>query len=286
MEIWLARDHFNLEDPWEHVDFQVRSVYDVVAGQGWRLTFPQQTLCELWLISEGEVCVHIGQKSATLRSPSIALLTAGQPRDTWHTSGEKLSITGFCFDATLFGALNFVELLDLPIAPEVNPDIFDTYLSRMLLESRTKSSGYALAIHGLGQLAFVELMRALKIEETPRIREKLRLAQSQELMAVVQFVANHFDSPLSIEQMAEIAHLSPKHFAKKFTETLGISPLDYLRKFRLNQARNLLATTDFTAGRIARDCSFTDGAYFSRIFKQEFGQTPNDFRRQIHTSSN
>jgi len=132
----------------------------------------------------------------------------------------------------------------------------------------------------------VELMRALKIEDTPKIREKLRLAQSHELMGALQLVANRFDEPVDIEQMATAAHLSPKHFAKKFTKALGLSPLDYLRKFRLNQARNYLATTDKTAGKIALDCGFEDGAYFSRLFKREFGQTPGDFRRQIRYGKN
>lgn len=283
MLLWLSHLHFDFSDPWEHVNFQVTSVYDVVGRQGWHIKSARQTYCELWLVKEGEVCIHLGEETATIGAPAIALLRSGVPRDTYHTGGEKLAIAGFSFDATIFGALDFVSLLEMPIKTGVEPSLIEGYLERMLDESRTKSPGYALATHGLGQLAFVTLMRELKAEDTPKIREKLRLAQSHELMGALQLVANHFDEPLNAIQMAEAAHLSPKHFGKKFGEALGMSPMEYLRKFRINHARDLLATTDYTAGKIAHDCGFEDAAYFSRIFKREFHQTPGDFRR--HTRS-
>ncbi|RYG53878.1 hypothetical protein EON80_32265, partial [bacterium] len=216
MEVWLSRQHFEFFDPWEHVNFQVRSVFDVVALPGWENRAVRQPFCELWLVHEGQVCIELGERSAIVSAPAIALLTAGQKRDTVDARGGKIAITGFSFDATLFGALDFVELLELPIAPAVDPKLFEAYLYKMLDENRERLPGYALATHGLGQLAFVTLMRELKIANTPKTREKLRLAQSHELMGALQLVANRFEEPLSATQMAAAAHLSPKHFGKKF----------------------------------------------------------------------
>ena len=281
MEIWHSRVHFNLQDPLEHIEFGVYSAYDVVGRAGWRIAYPVQPLCEIWLVREGGVQIQIGEKCARLEAPALAVVPRGPNRDTRHLSGQNLSILGFAFSATLFGALDLVELLEIPIAPRVSPAPFEPFLTRMIDEARLKRAGYALAVHGLAQLAFVELLRALDLQDSPKMRERVRLAQSREIAGALSFVAANFAEPVTLSQMAGAAFLSPRHFARKFEEALGLSPLEYLRKFRLNQARNLLATSDQTAGKIALDCGFEDAAYFSRLFKREWGHTPGEFRKSL-----
>lgn len=284
MQLWLSRAHFDLSDPWEHIAFQVRSTFDVVGGAGWRIAYPMQIAAELWIVREGSVQIKQGAQQAVAVAPCAALLRAGTSRDTSHVAGDSLSILGFSFDATFWGALDWVTLLELPLVMPLPAQLTDL-VSAMVAESRARRAGYSLAIHGLGQLAFVELLRAPDNQrsETPGATRALKLAQNSELRASLELVARSYDEPLDVAALARAAHLSTKHFGRKFHAALAITPMDYLRKFRLNRARDLLVSTDQTAGAIAHRVGFKDEAHFGRAFKREFGLTPGSFRRLLTT---
>ena len=296
MQLWLSRAHFDLSDPWEHIDFQVRSTFDVVGGAGWRLAYPMQVAAELWIVRQGSVQIKLGAHQSVAVAPCAALLRAGTPRDTSHVAGDALSILGFSFDATFWGALDWVTLLDLPIVMPL-PTPLTALVEAMVAESRARRAGYALAIHGLGQLAFVELLRAhddqgsatqngeVRDGEKQGAARALKLQRNSELRAALELVARSYDEPLDVAALARAAHLSTKHFGRKFHAALGMTPMEYLRRFRLNRARDLLASTDQNAGAIAHRVGFGDEAHFGRVFKREFGVTPGNFRRLLATKA-
>ncbi len=279
MQLWLKRDHFNLSDPWEHVDFQVRSAFDVVGGAGWHIGPERQLWNELWLVREGSVRIALDERVQTVSAPALALLSVCGRRDTRHVAGSRLSILGFSFDATLWGALDFAAMLDLPISWPLETASCEPLLGRMVEETRARRAGYSLAVSGLGALAFVEVLRSRPPAEA--VREVELLARHPELSGALEFIAARWAEPLDVPQLARAAHLSPKHFGSKFRAALGATPMEFVRRFRLNRARNLLAAGDETAATIALRCGFDDAAHFSRAFKREFGATPGEFRRSV-----
>ena len=282
MQLWLSRAHFDLSDPWEHVDFQVRATFDVVGGAGWRIAHSVQFAAELWVVREGSVAIRNGARQAVAVAPAAVVLRAGETRDTAHVDGSRLAITGFSFDATLWGALDWVALLEAPLVSPV-PAGLPPLLERMIEESRARAAGYSLAVHGWGQLAFVELLRAQnrEIDAPGGLARAAALSRNPQLRAVLRLVAARYDEPLGVAQMARAAHLSEKHFARKFRALLGLTPMAYLRRFRLNRARDLLASSGENAGSIAYRVGFRDEAHFGRAFKREFGVTPGAFRREL-----
>ncbi len=281
MELWLAREHFDLLDPWEHVNFQVRSTFDVVAAPGWHFQRERQLVNELWLVREGSVHINLGEREQTVHAPALALLGVAPQRDTRHVNGTRLSILGFAFDATLWGALDFVALLDLPISWPVDLNPFTPLLQRMVEETRGGRAGYSLATSALGALAVVELLRTRPPNGPQRANELELLARHPELSNSLRLISARFGEPLDVAQLARAVHLSSKHFGKKFRDALGVPPMEFVRSFRLNRARDLLASNDETAATIALRCGFDDAAHFSRAFKREFGATPGVFRRAV-----
>jgi len=281
MELWLAWEHFELLDPWEHVDFQVRSAFDVVGGAGWRIEAPHQLVNELWLVREGSVEIRLGEKHHIVRAPGLALVPIGTARDTRHIEGRRLSILGFSFDARLWGALDFVATLDLPLSWPLDTAPFASLLERIVEETRQKRAGYSLAVAGLGQLAFVELLRSRPASSSDSGGQIGRLSRHPELLRALELVGARFDEPLCVGDMARVAHLSPKHFGAKFRAALGLTPMEFLRGVRLHRARDLLASGDEGAASIARRTGFEAPAHFSRAFKREFGVSPGEFRRSL-----
>ena len=81
-------------------------------------------------------------------------------------------------------------------------------------------------------------------------------------------------------QLAEIANLNPTYFSNLFSKLIGISPLQYLNKRRIEKAQELLIGTHDTLYLIARQVGFSDEYYFSRIFKKTVGISPDKYRKQ------
>ena len=279
---WSRRDHFELRDWWEHIHFQVVTAYDVVGAPNWSIEAPVQPTNELWLVRTGTVETIQNERAARISSGEAALLLEGLPRQTREMDGQPLAIVGFNFHATLLGALPFAELLELPPHLTFQTQRLGELLDEIVKESREKRAGYAMAIHGLAQLAFLEFWRAARPDEDwlQRAQRRWNLLHNSELAGALTLVAAKFDEPLDVATLARAAHLSPKHFARKFRAALGLTPMEYLRRYRLSRARELLGE-NHSVGHIATRCGWSDAAHFSRAFKAHFGLSPLEFRAQI-----
>ncbi|MBD8499328.1 ABC transporter substrate-binding protein [Paenibacillus sp. CAU 1523] len=109
------------------------------------------------------------------------------------------------------------------------------------------------------------------------------------LIEVKAFIDEHFDEPISIGLLAEMANVCPKYFVDLFKKTFGQSTMDYVTNVRINHAKRYLAETDCLLRDIAVKVGYKDEFYFSRKFKKEVGISPSDFakntRRVIATCS-
>ncbi|HEY0928491.1 MAG TPA: helix-turn-helix transcriptional regulator, partial [Gemmatimonas sp.] len=82
----------------------------------------------------------------------------------------------------------------------------------------------------------------------------------------------------SIADVARTAGVHPVHLARVFRQHMGMSPADYLRRRRLEQARSLLRCTVRSLSDIALTCGFNDQSHFSNAFRAAHGMTPSAFR--------
>lgn len=289
---WLQLEHFDLDTGiWpERIQFELRSAYDVVAAPGWCISTPRQPWCEIWLIREGQVDVVQDEMSATIRAGEVAFLTGGRSRLSSESIGAPLSLIGFSCEVKVWGALDFVALLDLPLLAKPGAaacKALENNLQLLLDECRSSDRLSNLAANALAQTAFVQVLRTIFAhgDFEKSWREKLPAALSPEIAGTLTFIAGHFSEHLNLEKLAGAAHLSPKHFARKFKAALNIAPMEYVRRTRLERAQSLLAANDDAIGQIASRCGFEDAAHFSRVFKVFSGSTPLEFRRHAQAFS-
>lgn len=103
--------------------------------------------------------------------------------------------------------------------------------------------------------------------------------------SALDMIGHRFADNLSVADLAARAHLSPGHFRHVFRQEVGITPLQYLRRYRLYQARGLLADTELSVGQVAARTGFADPFYFSRAFKYEHGSSPSAYRETVRAES-
>ncbi len=95
-------------------------------------------------------------------------------------------------------------------------------------------------------------------------------------------VAEHMaDADLSIHSIAAMMGIGRSQFYRKIKALTNFSPVELLRKMRLAKARELLAGTDRTVSEIAYEVGFSAPAYFTRVFREAFGESPTDMRARL-----
>ncbi|MEJ2653611.1 MAG: substrate-binding domain-containing protein [Gammaproteobacteria bacterium] len=87
---------------------------------------------------------------------------------------------------------------------------------------------------------------------------------------------------LTREDIANHVGLSPDYLTDCFRQELGITPITYLRRYRIHQACELLKNTPLSITQVAAAVGFSESAHFSRTFQREMGMTPRAYRRGRH----
>jgi transcriptional regulator GlxA family with amidase domain len=92
--------------------------------------------------------------------------------------------------------------------------------------------------------------------------------------------ANLSDAGFTVEQLCRLVFMSHSQLHRKLDALTGYSPNKFIRLVRLNKAKGLLKQSAEPIGSIALDCGYVDPGYFSRIFKQDTGLTPQEWRME------
>lgn len=97
----------------------------------------------------------------------------------------------------------------------------------------------------------------------------------------IALIHQQYNRPLSRRELAEELGVSEDYFSRTFSQEMGISPWDYLNRYRVAQAKQLLRTTNSSVRQVAQRVGFNDPAYFSRVFSRLTGQSPSDYRDDV-----
>ena len=91
---------------------------------------------------------------------------------------------------------------------------------------------------------------------------------------------NITDSSFDVAMLAANLCMSRSNLYNKIKVLTGVSPVEFLRKFRINTAARMLIETDMSVSQIIECVGIESASYFSKVFKQEFGETPSEYQRQ------
>ena len=145
-------------------------------------------------------------------------------------------------------------------------------------ELTTDAVGGCLAVESLANVLAVQLIRHVLTPHQPERGRDGALPRGR-LRAVVEYIQEHLDAGLTLEQMAAIAHLSVYHFARQFKAATGLPPHQYVIAHRVERAREVLqAGTDLSLAEVAAHAGFSDQSQFGYHFKRLVGVTPGQLR--------
>jgi signal transduction histidine kinase/AraC-like DNA-binding protein len=104
---------------------------------------------------------------------------------------------------------------------------------------------------------------------------------SEMVQCVADYIRENYAGHPTREEIAHALGVSPNYVSRVFRRETGMTPWQYLTRYRVAQAQRLLATSNHNITEIASQVGIADPAYFSRVFHKETGQSPQQYRRGV-----
>ncbi|TDF95496.1 helix-turn-helix domain-containing protein [Paenibacillus piri] len=259
----------------ENTQITLQTAHYTKTADNWRATNMMTDVNRLYFIREGEGWIHIRGKDYSPRRGQLYLLPAGMKLSYSPVNADNTLGKYWCHFSATMGDINLFQMLELPHWIEVRDE---SKLERQFQE--------LIELHGSNAVSAPLRIKSLLfdiisgyIEQSAE--EELHLTvttTNSKINSVLSYIENHLAESMSVEELAKLVHFHPNYFMNYFKSMMGLSPIMYVNKKRLEKARRLLATTDMSISDIA-DGIGMELYYFSRLFRKQTGMSPSEYRR-------
>jgi AraC-like DNA-binding protein len=162
----------------------------------------------------------------------------------------------------------------------------ETMLRFLASESASSAPGTDITRARLSDVLFIQTLRAFLAQNgedeytCAKNGSILRALADPQIGKALALIHHQTDYPWTVAGLAEKVNMSRTGFAVRFSKLAGITPLDYLTKWRMEKAGALLLEGEASLDEIARRVGYESGAAFSKAFKREMGTLPGLYRKE------
>lgn len=229
---------------------------------------------DLWYAWSGTGTMLRNNKSYEIAGGTCFLFRPGDQTAASHDPQQPLTVTYIHF-SLIPPAEHAGQPFPSGVHHVKDRFVFETYLNRYVeaMMENTKDSAFE------GKLLLTLMLMQLKREE-----EQPASRPADHLSSIIRMLAYRIRQtpgiPHSVESLAENANLSPRYFALKFKEIMGIPLERYMIQTRIERAEHLLRYNGMNASEVAEALGYKDLSFFSRQFKKIRGKNPSDIRKE------
>ena len=108
-----------------------------------------------------------------------------------------------------------------------------------------------------------------------------RIDYGNPIHSALEYIHCHYQDPITLQDVAEQVYLSGSHFSRLFKAEMRVTFVEYLTKYRVEQAKKLLKMTALPVEVIANNAGFTNAGYFATTFKRLEHVTPTEYRQMF-----
>lgn len=144
--------------------------------------------------------------------------------------------------------------------------------------SLTASVGMTVSSVGDIWRSYDSAAERFNCEKAPADADKLEWKGSAVIDRTVAYIAEHYNVGITLKQVAEVCHINTSYLGQLFKKEMGESFTEYINKYRIQKAKELLSSSSLKVYEIAETVGFTDYHYFLKIFKKIVGVNPTEVR--------
>ena len=150
-------------------------------------------------------------------------------------------------------------------------------LMKMLLrEIDAREDGCEMVCQDLTEVLLVKIVRMASVS----LRLTAPPSESKECAAAKRYIDENYSESITLDKLAEIAHVNKYYLVHTFSKEYGISPINYLISRRIAESKHLLSETDHSLSQISHMLGFSSPSYFSQSFRRLEGITPKAYRKR------
>ncbi|WP_294592295.1 AraC family transcriptional regulator [uncultured Rikenella sp.] len=230
---------------------------------------------EINYVKRGNCILRLAHGSASFRQDETMLISS-DAEHYFEAGSEGATLLQLEFHPDIFGPSDQI----LPPLPDSESGVtriannlrIMRAVQRIVNELDERQEDYGPLV----LLYYTELLILLRRYLT---RTSLSIGSDPAMQSVLTAIHTRFAEPLSITELASGAGIGPRYLRKLFERNLNLSPLEYLTRFRIDRAADLLRNTEMSVKEVAFACGFQSPQYFARVFRRQTGRSPKSLTR-------
>lgn len=230
---------------------------------------------KFYFICEGEGWLKIGDREYYPKPGELFLMPEGVKQSYSYISDRPFQ-KYWCHFSAKVGDINLFRMLEMShVCRVADPNVIQEIFSS--LTDHMKSD--AVYAHLLAKSKLMEIFSyyVMNINVDEIIFKNL--SSIEKLSKILAYIDSHIEHNITIHELAEIAYMHPNYFIRLFKQQIGVPPIQYIARKKIEKAKELLISTQASVGEIAHDLGFSDLYYFSKQFKKNVGLTPSEYRQ-------
>ncbi|WP_240420422.1 helix-turn-helix domain-containing protein [Paenibacillus periandrae] len=257
----------------ENAQIMMQMAHYTKVGPSWRDSYRMTDVNRLYYIREGSGWIHIRGKDYYPKAGQLYLLPAGMKLAYARDDADPLGKYWCHFSATV-GDVNLFQMLEQPHWIQVQDEVrLEQQFQQLVDLHRSNTLTAPLRIKSI----LLEIISEY-IEQSTEQPHLTATTSTSKIHSVLSYIESHLSEQMSVDELAKLVHFHPNYFMHYFKTMMGLSPIVYINKKRLDKARRLLTTTEHTISAIADEIGM-ELYYFSRIFKKQTGMSPSEYRK-------
>jgi AraC-like DNA-binding protein len=167
----------------------------------------------------------------------------------------------------------------VPMDPPTSRRILQL-LGQIATELKSGENSYRIAVKNCLCQILLILNRAVGIEKDSSDTPHLRLRDISRLQPLFDFIHDHYSRKMALQELSAASSMSVTHLCRYFKKVTGQTITEYIKRYRVDRAKELLIEDEKSITWIAYEVGFESHSYFDRIFHEVTRLTPQEFRKK------
>ena len=245
---------------------------------------------ELGYVEKGTVHLGVNSDKKIIHEGKAYFINKEILHSFWCENEDTCTIHSMVFKSELLGShdsvfyQNYIQPLvdnnELPYITitgneEWHKEILNLFSSAWL-SATNEEFGFEFNIRNRISRILLLIIRYMSKQSNDFSEKALRTERRTKVM--LTYISENYANEIRVKDIANSAMISESECLRCFHDSVGISPIKYIRQLRIQTAAELLISTDRPINDIAEQCGFQDRSYFTKSFRENKGSAPSEFR--------
>ena len=275
------------------VDFEWEATLDFDHKTDWT-KLHNHAYIEMTYVVKGELTQLIGGQKHTFSVGEVCIIDRNSEHTDYLKDQDNLLIS-FCLKREYFNELFIAEIEEdefqtfirkalleqkslkqfLKFSPRSKETVLLPLIEQITQENKEKDKGYPYIIRGLMIRLFDTLIRQYHLSLNA---SQLKKTNQLLFIQVEEYIREHYKD-VTIKELVKRFHFQEDYFTRLFKKHIGMTFSQYIRDIRLTKAAELIQNTNMTISSIIESVGYNNRYHFYILFKERYGNTPEQFRQ-------